>query len=248
MHIADHFALHYYRWSLERAKEECRSGFPLLSLVKGTHAFTVLEVVQTLSPEAKEQFSVALVKRFHPRAAALGAFHMSPEEHRLVDLYLNHGYKTNARGETCMLPFASERERAVKEGWESGDSQKPRRTAVKRLVARALQSCGYEGNNTRAGELIYQNAASGWIMQTHIDFGHTWKPMISYAHVLIPPGQQPLVPDVHICGWMGIAGQTQWDLFTDQETEEVAQNIATLIRWFGGCWQDLIPRVSVSLS
>ena len=240
IHIADRFAFQYYEWSLERSKEECRSGFPLLSLVKGTHAFTFLEIAQTLAPNVREQFCVALVKRFHPRAGALGHFTMTCEEQELVDIYLNHRYESDASGGVAMRPFGSQRERALTERWESQAAKKPKRSVIKKLVGRALQGYGTSQSSGGSGELIYRTIGQGWSVDTHIDFGNTWGPMVSYAHVLIPDGQAPIIPDVHICGWMGIAGQTQWDLFTDEEVGEVADGVATLVKWFSGCWQDLI--------
>ena len=86
MEIADHFAIRYYEWSLERSKEEVSAGFPLLSLLRGRHAFKFLAVAQRLQLDLRDKFAAAMVKRFHPRAGALGAFTITGEEHELIDM------------------------------------------------------------------------------------------------------------------------------------------------------------------
>jgi len=108
-------------------------------------------------------------------------------------------------------------------------------------VIRDLNSSLGPPTRNKGGEVEYTASTPHWTVTTSIDFGHTWGSMISYSHVLVPNGDRPLQPDLHICGWMGLAGQTTWELYTGNDTAEVAEGIVTLIVWFLGRWQELIP-------
>jgi hypothetical protein len=241
MDFTDQFAVRYYEWSLERVGEELRDRFPLLSKVRNPHSFKLLELVQRLSPAEQEHLLVALVKRFHVRAGDLGKFVISPAEQELIDLYLNTGYVKQSNGKIAMLPFASERERRIREELDLNAAKRPDRKAIKKLVTRNLTNGLGAPTRNRGGTVEFESSIPNWTITTDIDFAHTWGPMISYSHVIIPEGDLPLQPSIHICGWMGLAGQTTWDLYTADDTEEVADSIVMLISWFLGRWRELVP-------
>jgi len=236
--MVDHFAQKYYHWSLDQALKECESGFPMLSNVQGTHVFRFFEFVETLNLEDQKTLAVALVKRFHVRAGQLGLFSISESEKRLLRAFEMHGYTTNEFGKVAMLPFASERERRTKSLLESDKNIRPDRKAVKKIVKQRLSGSDYEMNTNAAGITLGAHA-SEWTLRTVIDFGHTWGPTISYGHSLQHSSGLILQPEIHICGWMGIAGMTQWDLYTKDETDVVAEGIIKLINWFLIRWRDL---------
>lgn len=225
---------------MQRAKDEFRSGFPLLSLVLGNSAFRLIELAGKLNTEDRERLCVALVKRFHVHLPGADGITISPDEQTLINAYLNYNCVKGRDGKMSMLPFASERERLIKARLESGEVKIPERKAIKKLVTKLVApELGSPALN-KAGVVIYQTTAPGWRLRTNLDFGHTWGAMISYSHVIIPDGLAPLRPSIHICGWMGVAGQTTWDLYTGEDTEQVAIGIVTLITWFHGQWQELI--------
>jgi hypothetical protein len=145
-----------------------------------------------------------------------------------------------ANGEMAMLPFASEREKSIRNELDSNSKRKPDRKAVKKLVTQSL-SISLGSPTVNKGGIEYETSTPHCKVRTNIDFGHTWGAMISYSHVILPNENLPLQPPVHICGWMGLAGQTAWDLYTADETRDVADNIVTLVTWFLGRWQELIP-------
>jgi len=51
-------------------------------------------------------------------------------------------------------------------------------------------------------------------------------------HVCIREGAAPQQLPIHICGWLGLAGQTSWDLYTSDDETEVANGITTLVSSF----------------
>lgn len=241
MDLSDRFAIRYYEWSLQRAKEELQSGFPLLSGVRNTHAFKLIDLAEKLTPGDRENLLVGLVKRFHVRAAQLGSFEITPHEKELIDLYMNQGHVKQTNGRMAMLPFASAREKNIREELDANSKMKPDRKAVKKLVAQNLTGSLGSPTVNKGGVVEYETNAPHWRVRTDIDFGHTWEAMISYSHVILRDGSLSLQPPMHICGWMGLAGQTSWDLYTVEDTAEVADSIVTLITWFLGRWQELLP-------
>lgn len=76
-------------------------------------------------------------------------------------------------------------------------------------------------------------------MKTTIDYGGS-RGQITYSHVLVPSDGRPLFPPIHVCGWLGIAGQTSWDLYTSGQEEQVAAGIVGVVSWFTERWHDLV--------
>lgn len=236
--MIDQFTQLYYQWSLDQAVKESDSGFPMLSGVRSSHIFKFFEFAETLNREDQKTLSVALVKRFHVRAGQLGLFSISESEKRLLQAFEMQGYTTNESGKLAMLPFASEREHRTKSLLESDKNIRPDRKAVKKIVKQRFKGSDYV-MTTEDGEIRLQAHAGEWTLRTVIDFGHTWGPTISYGHSLQHSSGLILQPEIHICGWMGIAGMTQWDLYTKDETETVAESIINLIDWFLMRWSEL---------
>jgi hypothetical protein len=237
-YMIDQFAQTYYMWSLEQALKEFDSGFPMLSSVRSSHVFRFLEFAGKLGKDEQKALSIALVKRFHVRAGELGLFSISESEKRLLQAFEMQGYKTNESGKVAMLPFASERERRTKLLLESNNDARPDRKEVKKVVKQRLSGRDHAMTD-KAGELILHTEAGEWTLRTLIDFGHTWGPTISYGHSLRHSSGLILQPEIHICGWMGIAGMTQWDLYTRGETDVVAESIVRLVDWFLIRWREL---------
>jgi hypothetical protein len=239
MELADLWAIRYYEWSLQQAQDEFRSGFPLLSHVLGCSAFKVIEYAGTLDALRREKIPAALVKRFNARAMALLGDTLSPVELKLVNGYLSHDKKVDAQGTVLgMFPYASEKQRIFNERIDSGVARRGKRQIIRKMVTEQLAETLGSPISDSSGTVKYENNANGWRLRTIVDYGGSYG-QISYGHVLIPEGLGPLFPPIHLCGWMGLAGETRWDLYTSGQEGEVAASIVQLVSWFVERWVPL---------
>ena len=237
--FSDLWAVRYYEWSRRRTEEEFRMGFRLLSLVLGRIAFQLIEYAATLDDARRKQLQVALPKRFHGRALSILGEKIDPGEADLIDGFLNHDKVLEPSGVRAMRPYASVREQEIISRIDSGDTYRGNRELIKKRVLDGLRSTLGLPERNASGIVRYAIIASDWRLWTTMDFGGSYG-QITYAHVCTREGAAPQQPPIHICGWLGLAGQTSWDLYTSGDEAEVATGITTLVNWFLAQWNDLI--------
>lgn len=238
MDIADTWAVRYYEWSLQQAREEFEAGFPLLALVQGRIAFAMIEYANLLDARDRMQLATALVKRLNTRALAIEGKSLNSAESNLLEDFLNRDKRADPRGPSGVPLFASKKQQHLTEKIDSGVVSRGDRTAVRKLVTRELGSVIGSSVSKPSGAVKYEIPTPGWRMKTTIDYGGSHG-QITYAHVIVPSDGRPLFPPIHLCGWLGIAGQTSWDLYTSEQEEEVAAGIVRVVSWFAARWDAL---------
>lgn len=240
MELADRWAILYYAWSLDRADEEFRTEFPLLSLVHGRNTLKLIEYARSLAVNERRTLAIALVKRFNERAMRLKGDLLIEEERSLIEGYLNYDVRLTEAGKRRLLPFASDAERHINELLRSGSAQKGRPSLVRKSVSKQLRQKLGSPTSSRSGTQSYVAEIPGWRLRTMIDYGGSYG-QITYAHTITPTAgsRRPLQPPIHLCGCMGAAGQTSWDLYTLDDTDQVANSICTVISWFVKEWRTL---------
>lgn len=229
--LVDLWAVRYHDWCLQRALEEFENGFPLLSLVLGRTAFELMEYARSLDDHKKRELAAALVKRFNPRYEQITGNTISAHEAYLIEGFLNYDKVMGPAGVLGMRPYASEREKAFVDAIQSGDTRKGDRRRIRKAIVQRLRGSLDEPESKPSGAIKYTTTMPGWKLRTVIDFGGSYG-QVTYAHVLLPDSLPPLQPSIHICGWMGLAGQTTWDLYTVDEEPLVVDGIVTLVNWF----------------
>ncbi len=240
MELIDRWAILYYEWSLNRATDEFLGEFPLLSLVRGRSAFQLIEYAKSLGIHERRGLAVALVKRFNERAMGLKGQIINAEEQSLTQGYLDYNIRITEAGKRRMLPFASEAERRISDEIHSGRAQRGRASLVRRALSERLKQKLGAPTSKPSGTQSYAVEAPGWRLRTAIDYGGSYG-QITYAHTITPTAvrRSPLQPPIHLCGCTGVAGQTSWDLYTLDDTDEVADSICTVISWFVNEWRTL---------
>jgi hypothetical protein len=240
MELTDRWAVLYYEWSLDQADEEFLREFPLLSLVHGRSTFQLIEHARSLSTPERRRLAVALVKRFNERAMSLKGEVLNAEEQRLINGYLDHNIRLTEAGKRRLLPFASDGERRISELLHSGTAQKGKPSLVRKAVSKQLKQDLGSPTSKPSGTQGYVMEIPGWRLRTTIDYGGSHG-QITYAHTITPLEEirRPLQPPIHLCGCMGVSGQTSWDLYTLDDTDQVANSICTVISWFAEQWRAL---------
>lgn len=223
----------YYQWALERTLEEFESGFPLLSKVLGRSAFKLRGYAGSLEPAERLQLARALVKRFN-RAALKGGGTLQPREQALIDEFLTYGVdESDTKSETPA--YGSARERLIVQQIDAGTVRKGDRRSVRKMVTAVLSDFLDIPVIAPSGIYKYEIHIGEWRLRTMIDYGGNYG-QITYSHSLIPEPKHPLQPPIHICGWMGIAGETRWDTYSSEQESEAADGIVTLISTFVKQW------------
>jgi len=221
----ERWSAHYYRWSVKRTIEEFENDFPYLSRVLWRNSFKLIEYARSLEPARRLRLAHALAKRFNPLALGIVGEVIEREEQGLIEQFLE---------------YRSAKEIFVTEQIESGRAQKGSRHSVKKMVGPILTEILGIPLIVPSGVCKYESQISGCRVRTTIDYGGSYG-QITYAHSIIPGGRQPLQPPIHICGWMGIAGQTSWDLYTLEQEAEAADGLVAVISQFVKNWApDLI--------
>jgi hypothetical protein len=237
MEQADRWAILYYEWSLDRAQEEFVAEFPLLSLVRGRNTLKLIEYAKSLGADERRRLAVALVKRFNERALRLSGTVVDAEEQVLIEGYLDYDIRLTEAGKRRLLPFASDGERRISELLHSGRAQKGKPSLVRKAVSRQLKQRFGPPTSKPSGSQSYVAEIQDWRLRTTIDYGGSHG-QITYAHTIAPIQgiRRPLQPPIHLCGCMGVSGQTSWDLYTLDDTDQVADSICTAICWFVEQW------------
>jgi hypothetical protein len=240
MELTDRWAMHYYEWSVGQAEQEFCAGFPLLSLVQGSSAFKLIECAGSLNSDERRKLAVALVKRFNERAMNLKGHIINVEERSLIERYLDYNIRITEAGKRRMLPFASEAERRISDEIHSGRAQKGRASLVRKVLSERIEQKLGPPAAKPSGAQNYAVEIPGWRLRTTIDYGGSYG-QITYAHTIASTAGSPtrLQPPIHLCGCMGVAGRTSWDLYTVQDTESVASSIYSVVCWFVDRWLDL---------
>jgi hypothetical protein len=78
-----------YRWAIDSLVSQLTEGFPLLRLINDAATRRFFSALETLVEDQRQPFLRALVKRFHPDAATLLGETVTPDEQRLIQIYLD---------------------------------------------------------------------------------------------------------------------------------------------------------------
>ncbi len=246
MELTDRWAILYYEWSLGQAEQEFCTNFPLLSLVQGRSTFKLIEYAGSLKSDERRKLATALVKRFNERAMSLKGDVISGEEQSLIRGYLDYNIRITEAGKRRMLPFASEAERRISDEIHSGSAQKGRASLVRKVLSERFRQKLGPPTSKPSGTQSYMTEIADWRLRTTIDYGGGYG-QITYAHTIAPiaGSPRPLQPPIHLCGCMGVSGQTTWDLYTAEDTEKVGNSIYTVACWFVDRWQKLTDHLKV---
>jgi hypothetical protein len=212
------FAVRYYQWALKEARNEWVNDFGRLRSLSG--AFAQEAVLMFDSLEKGEQWDVfqALVKKFHPLALTASGEFMTDHEEKLFQWALEWRRRS------------SPQERAP------GRKPMKRRLFVSATRKRLAQVLGTSHEIFNSQTDYYQTPVDSWSLGTFVDFG---KPLSYHHNVTVKSGEQ-LGAFISVLSWLGIAGQTSFDLVTEGEEDAAAEICAGFCADFLMAVKDLV--------
>lgn len=229
----DQFAVRYYRWALEDFRREVREGLPLLRTIKGSFAVRAVTYMDSFGGD-QLRLATALVKRAHPKALTLVGESPSPEEEALIAGYDNGTrLRTREEDEYNAALLADAPRLKINRGRFL--------SVIKEQLAPVF---GNEGEPfSTKDEWRYQTGIGEWTVQTYIDVGGSVH-QLAYSHAIRAAEHRYLNENVSIFRWLGIGGQTSWNLLTDADTSAAALSISRVCAHFVRAAPDLLSGLS----
>jgi hypothetical protein len=230
------FAVRYYQWAKGEFRREVESGFPLLSTLRNSVSLTIPEFIATLPDDEQWRFALALLRRgAHRLGAELCDEPLSAKEQRLLDSYYERT-KVNSFVGTLSRVGPSTKEDEIRAAVERGTmkwqrSDKRFRELVRQKTSNTLGRPVSEDTQGPNGAVSFATAVGGWTVHTVISLSGANAPL-RYTQVVASPHEPGFNRHVSFLSWLGIAGDTAWDLLTADVAEEAVETLVILCRRF----------------
>jgi len=253
------FAVRYYEWAKGDAVREIRERYMLLRSIRGVDAQVAAEYLESLSETVQLELMYALVRKKHELAADESGENPGSGDVHLIESYrtktrsfrseIADEYRTNIalsgknkqkRIEEFLQiwqrlkidPMALEEQRRRYE-------QMGRKGPDKKLLASIVKSRLTEV----CGKIVAKDSSKIWThglmigqtaLFTEVDLGGSYQ--LRYSHYF-GSSLDNLVNEFGIRGisimeWMGLDGQTAWDLIYESEEEQAGSSVAQICSHF----------------
>jgi hypothetical protein len=237
------FAVNYYQWAKREFQGEVEGDFPILSQLRCSFSLRVYEFMLALPADRRRMFALARVKHSNPDAAELSAEPITEAERDLLQSY--HNRSEVAYPIIGAIPYggSSKIEREIEEAISKKElraqhSNKVFRSAV---LARVRAVLGGVPEVDQFETIKHVVQAEDWKITTSIALKGKF-PM-RYTQCLTSRRGLSLETSYH--RWMGIMGDTLWDLITTDVTSNAIEQLVTLCARFISEGPRLLPNVSV---
>jgi hypothetical protein len=227
------FMVKFYRWALKDAQRECSGGFPFLSRLKSTMVVDFLEFVERLTTIERRALQVCMVKRFHEEGAFLAGDRLSSEEGALIERFLKRNIKCDKLLGPISVLSHSEAKRAkeLASGSKKYQIQRSKlRSALREKLVPAVVGPAETLHRTNT-ESRYCTTVGKWTVHTAVHTGGRLF-QLSYSQLVSLRPDICLVEHASIMNWLGIAGQTNWDLLTNRDIPDAANLVLELTSHF----------------
>jgi hypothetical protein len=197
-------------------------------MVRNVGVLVLLEMMSGMREPDRLRHAELLVRRFHRHGAALADESLTPEEERTVEAWVRERGERIARDGFLKSHHLS----------PSGEFRTERKRFA-RSLQRALEPvCG--GLEARsATEWEHRREVAGWVLDTYVDIGGR-QHQLTYGHSLGRRGEDPVLRQVSALTWLGIAGQTHWNLASESDEQSAADAVERLSMHFATAVPQLV--------
>jgi hypothetical protein len=240
----------FYQWALADFDREIRQDFPFLRRIRSEYLqFRILPAIESLSIEDRTRLASALVKQRHPHFTTAKPLNpLTPEDNHWIEWYRN------------MLRWPSQEELDLRSRRFGGKDFQIKRRELKRLLNDYLtpilgEPVKMTDADRLSGEWKYRTSIGEWTILTWFDIGAPHC-QLRYAHIAIPPEGLKHHPKyqhlpigimlISFLTWLGLHGETSWDLLTKDDIPEAASLATELCAHFiqaaRGLLEDFDPK------
>ena len=237
------FAVNYYRWAKVEFQREVEGGFSLLSQLRCGSSLSVYEFMLTLPADQRRMFALARTKHSNPEAAEICGEPITEAERELLQSYHHRSQIEYPIIGAVRYGGTSKREREIREaiskkGLRAQHANKVFRAAV---LARVTEVLGGVPEIDQFATIKHVTQAEDWKITTSIALKGKF-PM-RYTQYLT--SRRGLSQETSFHRWMGVMGDTFWDLITTDVTDEAIEQLVTLCARFISEGPRLLPKTSL---
>jgi len=235
------FAVNYYRWAQREFQREVENDFPLLSRLRCRFSLRVYEFMLSLPPDQRRIFALARVKHSNPEATEVCGELITETEREMLRAYQNKSVVEYPAVGAVHYGGPSKREQEIegairKKELRAQHSNKAFRATV---LARVTQGLRGTPEVDQLEGIKHVAQADDWTITTSI--GLKGKFPMRYTQYL--KAREGLSLETSFHRWMGIMGDTYWDLLTTDATEEATEQLVSLCARFISEGPRLLPEV-----
>lgn len=221
----DEFSVRYYQWSIDSARRELLSGFPMVRLIKGTPSLRFIAYLELLNKKDREILTIAFAKRGHTKALELLGRSLDGEEKEAIATYLN----------VCMKDdYRYFEEYCVRKKQAGGIDKKKLKLLI---IDRLNLPCGKIWKKYSTFHWSHKTACQGWFIETEIEIRQESPFQLKYGHQIVSPAGEPLrvssgIPiTISLLGWIGIF-HSEWNLLVSGEENAAAESLEIFCQHF----------------
>ena len=240
--LRDQFMMRFYQWARVDANREHSQDFPYLGRIKSSSALRFMEYFGALSEQQKPIAMRAMVKRFHQKGATLSGDAIAPDEQTIIEGYLSWKQVRIPGTSKAAWDPCSKAERQLRELERAGSLEfKVNRGKLRGILVESLSPIiGERDQSWMAGDTWRHCLRIGdWLVLTCFDTGGRNR-QLAYDHTICVREHVYLLERTSILSWLGISSQTEWDLVTNSELQDVADTLIHLCRHFLLALPDLL--------
>lgn len=225
----DEFAVRYYQWALGDARREVSEAFRLVRSIKDALAMRSLAYLERLLPIEQIELLTALIKRFHPRAVELTGERLTAREEGLMKT------KDDA---ILLLQLPMEAELGP-----LSPNKRPRMSRSRFATLLKKQMADLLGTPPAAVKQagMFRTGIGDWTLSTIVTYG---SPPVYTQNIRVAE-RWSLQEAISVLSWLGIAGQTSWDLARAGDEAETARSIRNCCAHFLEAVRGLLSGLSV---
>jgi hypothetical protein len=204
------FAVNLYQWSVAQTSTEVEHDFPWLREMKSFTACEYVEYLRRLSPEARLETALAMVKRLNLPTLNKNSGSITSAENRLVEKFMNRRQILTNVG--WGIQSSAERQAAIQ-----NCRRIDKRTLESELSSRMERAFG-TGESLGSKCFRYTVSLKQARLYTLVDLGG--RVAMKYRHIVTDEHGKPLHEWVSFLQWHGIASQTSWDSLCDADLSD----------------------------
>lgn len=233
------FAVNYYRWARRESQREVEDDFPLLSRLRCSFSLRVCEFMLALPDDRRRMFALARVKHSNPEAAELCGEPITGAERELLQSYYGRSVTEYPIVGTVRSVGPSKREQEISEAIKRKELRVQHSNKVFRasVLARVKEVLGGAPEIDQFETIKHVAQADDWEITTSIALKGKF-PM-RYTQYLA--SKRGLSQETSFHRWMGIMGDTFWDLITTDVTGEAIEQLVSLCARFISEGPRLLP-------
>jgi hypothetical protein len=195
-----------------QAPAEVANNFRTLKLVDCSAAKAYLRLMELRTEPGRRELSEIFVDRFYP----IDSRDKAPTNEDVVRQF--------SRLNLEILASSTQLSEAV-------NSRASKSRLRGELLDKLKVICGSRPTNTRGGGYCICAETNRYLVETHIDFGSSIRPLECH-HNIKPLGDGVQWDHVSLLAILGISSQTYWDKIDVEHIDKAVEAAVTLVAWF----------------